>query len=285
MRTEEPRRGAHSTPTRSEDKDTHTFFMSSRLHVIDRGIPDEAACRPRLFRPTRHGNLAGGMLNASVSSEVSELEQRPPFRARVMVAESHKLVADAIGMLLAAHYDVVGIVNDGQALLNDVLRLGPHVVLLGLMMPPPAGVPLIGQLRQRAPSTRLVVVTMKEDPVLAAATFRAGALGFVLKRCQPTELMCAVSEAIRGRAYLTPSVAGGIINALIESDGDDAERLTTRQVDVLRLLAAGRSMKEAASSLNVTARTIAFHKYAMMERLNLKSTAELVRFAVRRGLC
>jgi len=204
----------------------------------------------------------------------------------VMVAEAHRLVADALEILLVTECDVVGLVHDGLKALDGVRRLAPDVVLLGLSMPPPCGVDLIRQLRERAPSARLIVLTKNEDLVTAAATFRAGASGFVLKRCELSELMSAIREVMRSRSYLTPHVAGGVIKALLDSVRDaDAERLTSRQLDVLRLLVGGRSMKEAASILNISVRTIAFHKYAMMERLRLRTTADLVRFAVQRSLC
>ena len=180
---------------------------------------------------------------------------------------------------------MIATAGDGLTLLGQTRRLAPDVVLLGMRMPPPSGVDLIGQIRQHAPSTRVVVVTTNDDPVVAAKALQAGAAGFVLKRCDRNESIRAIREVMGNRTYLTPQVAGGVIKALdsLRAREGQAEEPTSRQLDVLRLLVKGQSLKQAASSLNLTSRTVAFHKYAMMRRLKLRTSADLVRFAVERG--
>jgi DNA-binding NarL/FixJ family response regulator len=137
------------------------------------------------------------------------------------------------------------------------------------------------QLRAILPNVRLIYVTCNEDPGLAAKAFKLGASGFLLKSCAASELFQAIKEALANRSYVTPRSTAGMVNSLIKSEGPNSAPLTSRQREVLQLLAEGRSMKEAAVILDVTPRTVAFHKYRMMEELGLKSTAELVQYAIR----
>jgi DNA-binding NarL/FixJ family response regulator len=138
------------------------------------------------------------------------------------------------------------------------------------------------RIKSRWPHVKLVYLTMNEDPDLAAEAFRSGASGYLLKRSATSELLTAIRAAVQGQSYVTPLVAGGLVDSLMRPEEErPRERLTPRQREVLQLLAEGRSMKEVASVLNVTPRTVAFHKYQMMEQLNVKSTAELIQYAVR----
>jgi DNA-binding NarL/FixJ family response regulator len=160
--------------------------------------------------------------------------------------------------------------------------LKPEVVVLDIAMPLLNGLEAGRQIKHKLPSVKLVFLTMNEDPDLAAEAFRAGASGYLLKRSAASELMSAIREVMRARMYITPLVAQGLVQSL--QHGDDrnpAQELTPRQREVLQLLAEGRSMKEVASVLSLTPRTVAFHKYRMMEQLRVKTTAELIQYAVK----
>ena len=208
------------------------------------------------------------------------------IKPRVVIADDHRLVVAGLERLLAGDCDVVGTANDGAALLEEVRRLHPDVVLQDIAMPPLNGIDLIREVRLIDPAVRIIVVTMWEDPDLAAQAFRAGASAYILKECAASELLDAVHCAAERKSYVTPLIAEGMIRSLAKGTGDEGEeyRLTARQREVLRLLAEGKSMKEVAAILKLTVRTVAFHKYRMMRLLHIKTNAELVRFAVLTSL-
>lgn len=206
-------------------------------------------------------------------------------RFTVLIADDHAMVLDAFRKLLEPTYDVVGTVTDGQALVRAVDTVAPDIVLLDVGMPNLNGLDAIERVRQKRPRARLVVITMNEDPDTAAEAIRRGASGYVLKSSASSELFEAMSEVLRGKVYVSQAIARGP-SAVFAADAvsSRAVGLTLRQREVLQLLAEGKSMKEAADVLGVTPRTIAFHKYSMMEQLGLKTTAELVQHAVAIGL-
>ena len=208
------------------------------------------------------------------------------MKPRVMLADDHTLLVEAFAKLLEPECEIVGQVGDGLALLEAAARLQPDVVVLDVAMPLLNGLDTARQLKQRMPDVRLVFVTMNEDPDLAAEAFRIGAAGYLLKRSAGSELLLAIREVMNGRHYVTPFVTKELVGSFINgfAHPGNGRNLTSRQREVLQLLAEGRSMKEAASILDVSPRTIAFHKYRMMELLNIKTTAELVQFAVREHL-
>jgi len=207
-------------------------------------------------------------------------------KPRVIIADDHRLVVAGLERLLASDCEIVGTVIDGDTLQAEVRRLRPDIVVQDISMPPLNGIDLIRQIRQIDESIRIVVVTMNEDADLAAEAFRAGASAYVLKNCAASELLDAVHHAMERQSYVTPLVAGGILHSLMRpsQSRDDDDQLTYRQREVLRLLAEGKSMKEVAEALNLAVRTVAFHKYRMMKQLNIKTSAELVRFAVVRHI-
>jgi DNA-binding NarL/FixJ family response regulator len=201
---------------------------------------------------------------------------------RVLLADDHALILGAFEKLLSAECVVVGQVADGRALVAAAQTLKPDVVVVDISMPLLNGLEAGRQIKQRLRSVKLVFLTMNEDPDLAAEAFRAGASAYLLKRSAVSELMTAIREVMQGRSYITPLVAEGLVESLLRADEDTPKHeLTSRQREVLQLLAEGRSMKEVASVLNLTPRTVAFHKYRMMEQLNVKSTAELIQYAVK----
>lgn len=207
-------------------------------------------------------------------------------RPRVLLADDHVLLLEAFRRLLEPEFEVVDSVADGAQLVEAAMRLAPDVVVTDVSMPRMGGIEAARRLRGTLPSARVVFLTVNEDAQLAAEAFRFGASGWVLKSSTATELVVAVRAALRRRRYLTPLIAGGDIDALpLPASGAPAsEQLTPREREVLHLLAEGKAMKEVAAVLGITPRTVAFHKYRMMESLGIRSSAELVRFAVRSGL-
>jgi DNA-binding NarL/FixJ family response regulator len=208
-------------------------------------------------------------------------------RARVLLADDHLLVAEALRSLLISEFELVGVVEDGRALVEAAGRLRPDVIVADVTMPHLNGIDALIQLRQRGDRVPVVFLTMHRDVTFARRALDAGASGFVLKHSAPAELLSAVHAALEGRTYLTPQLAGEVLEAMKqgpEKAADPIGSLTPRQREVLRFLAEGRSAKEIASSLSLSARTVEFHKYQMMETLGLHTSAELIHFAIKHGL-
>jgi DNA-binding NarL/FixJ family response regulator len=206
-------------------------------------------------------------------------------RPRVLLADDHALLLGAFEKLLAGECDIVGQVSDGRALVAEAEKLKPDVIVLDISMPLLNGLEAGRQIKQKLPDVKLIFLTMNEDPDLAAEAFRSGASGYVLKRSAASELSTAIREASQGRSYVTPLITEGLVGSLQQTEErTSAHELTARQREVLQLLAEGRSMKEVAKVLNVAPRTVAFHKYRMMEQLKVKSTAELVQYAVKQHI-
>jgi len=206
-------------------------------------------------------------------------------RPRVLLADDHRLVLGALEALLARDCEVVGAVTDGRALVAAAARLQPDVIVLDIAMPLLNGLDAARQIKRMFPRIKLIFLTMNEDAELAALAFRAGASAHLLKHSAATELLSAIREVMNGRSYVTPLVAEGLVTSLLrEPDLPVRPELTPRQREVLQLLAEGHSMKQVADVLKVTPRTVAFHKYRMMAQLNIKSTAELIQFAIKQRL-
>ncbi len=207
-------------------------------------------------------------------------------KPRVIIADDHTLLVEAFEKLLAPECDVIAKVADGRALLTAARELHPDVVILDVAMPLLNGLDAGRQIKQMDSSIKLVFVTMNEDPDLAAEAFRVGGSAYLLKRSAGSELLTAIREAMKRRSYVTPLVTEGMLGSLMHPRGREqsTHQLTTRQREMLQLLAEGKSMKEVASILNVTPRTVAFHKYRIMERLNIKTNAELIQFAIRQHI-
>jgi DNA-binding NarL/FixJ family response regulator len=206
-------------------------------------------------------------------------------RARVVLADDHTILLEALKSILEAEVDVVGTVSDGRSLLKIAAELKPEVIVLDVSMPFLNGLDAGRRIRDLVPNVKLVYLTMNRDPDVAAEAFRLGAVGYLLKSSAVSELLQAIREAILGRSYVSPQITGGMVGVLINRPKHHAgSKLTMRQREVLQLLAEGRSMKEAASLLSIAASTVAFHKYQMMEQLQLKTSAQLIQFAVRENL-
>jgi DNA-binding NarL/FixJ family response regulator len=199
----------------------------------------------------------------------------------VVIADAQVLMAEALEKLLAPDCEIVGRVSDGRALLEIVASQHPDVAVIDIALPLLNGLDAGSQAKQIDRALKIVIVTANEDPDLAAHAIRACASAFLLKRCSGSELMRAIREVMQQRTYVTPLIAGGVVHSLIHTSLDDksADHLTQRQRQVLQLLAEGKSMKQAGSILGITARTVAFHKYRMMEQLKITTSAELIRVA------
>ncbi len=205
------------------------------------------------------------------------------IRPRILMADDHVMLLEAFKALLEPDYEVVGTVTDGRMLVEEFSRLHPDVVLLDIAMPLLNGLDAGRQLKAQRRAVKLIYLTMNPDPDLAGEALRLGASGYVLKSSAAHELKQAIQEALRGRSYITPLITRDVVGALIEPRTPRSE-LTVRQREVLQLLAEGKSMKEVGVILNLSPRTVAFHKYRMMDQLRLKTSAELVKFAVREGV-
>jgi DNA-binding NarL/FixJ family response regulator len=204
-------------------------------------------------------------------------------RPRILVADDHLLLLEAFKALLEPEFDVVGTVTDGRRLLEEFARLQPDIVLLDIGMPLLNGLDAGRQLKAQRGSVKLIYLTMHPDPELASEALRIGASGYLLKSSAAQELKQAIHEALAGRSYLTPLITRDVVTSLM-TPPTEHHGLTTRQREVLQLLAEGKSMKEVAAILDLTPRTVAFHKYRMMDQLRLKTSADLVKFAVRHGM-
>ncbi len=207
-------------------------------------------------------------------------------RPRVLLADDHRLLREAFAQLLQSECEVVGAVADGRAVLDAVPDLRPDIVVLDIAMPLLNGLDAARQLKRLMPAVKVIFLTVSEDPDLAAEAFRAGASGYLLKNSAASELRQAIQEVFQGRAYVTPLATRDLVGSFLQAPGPEkkAGGLSPRQREVLQLLAEGRTMKQIARILNITARTVAFHKYGMMHELGIRTNAELVQFAVKRHL-
>jgi len=210
----------------------------------------------------------------------------PVKRPRVLLADDHRLLREAFVKLLEPECDVVGAVTDGRALLEAAPRLRPDVVVLDIAMPLLNGLDAARQLKRSMPSVKVIFLTVNEDPDLAAEAFRAGGSAFLLKNSAASELLQAIQDVIQGRSYVTPLATRDMVDNLLRPQETAAgtRELSPRQREVLQLLAEGRTMKEVAGILKITPRTVAFHKYSMMEEFGIKSSAELVQFAIKKRI-
>jgi len=211
----------------------------------------------------------------------------PTRRPRVLLCDDHLLVAEALKSLLAPEFDLVGVVEDGRAMIEAAGTLRPDVIVADVSMPHLNGIDALVRLRQGGDHTPVVFLTMHRDVAFARRALEAGASGFVLKHSAPAELLTAIRAALEGQVYLTPQLAGEVLDSMKQGPGKAADpvlSLTPRQREIVQLVAEGRSAKEIAASLSISTRTVEFHKYQMMETLGLHTTSELIHFAIKHGL-
>ena len=208
-------------------------------------------------------------------------------RPRVLIADDHKIVLEGLKKLLDSEFEVAGAVEDGRELVKAVEKLRPDVIVVDISMPNLNGIEAVRQIKKEHKEMKVVFLTMHPDVAYATSAFKAGASGYVLKHSAPDELVTAIRAALKGRTYVTPLIAGKLLQSYENGAHGQAETvlsLTSRQREVLQLLAEGHSVKEIASILNVSIKTVEYHKYRMMEDLGIKTLAELVRYAVKQGI-
>jgi DNA-binding NarL/FixJ family response regulator len=207
-------------------------------------------------------------------------------RPRELLADDHRLVSEGLKHLLADDFDLVGIVEDGRALLAEAKKLKPDVIVADITMPHLNGIDAMTQLRKDNAGIRVVFLTMHQDPAYARRALEAGAAGFVVKHSAPAELVMAIQAAMKGQTFVTPALAGELLRQPTGGSRavDELAKLTPRQREILRLLAAGRSAKKVAAILDISPRTVEFHKYQIMEAHGLHGNAELIHFAIKHGI-
>ena len=209
---------------------------------------------------------------------------KPSPRPRIFFADDHAMVVQGLCALLEKSYDILGVVADGRALVAEAPKLHPDVVVVDVGMPFLNGLDAVERLIAVLPDTKFVFLTMQDDPNLAAAALRLGAVGYVLKHSAASELRTAITAVMEGKSYVTSKLRPENWAVRDARAQQYSKELTPRQRDVLQLLAEGRPMKEIAGILDVSEKTIMFHKYHIMHEFNLKNNAEIVLFALKQRL-
>lgn len=202
----------------------------------------------------------------------------------VILADDHTLVLEGFRRLLEAQCELLATVGDGQALLKAVAQQHPDIVILDISMPVMNGIEAARALKSQFPSIKLLFVTMHADPAYIRAAFQAGASGYILKQSLGDELTQALHAMLRGHTYVTPLIAKEVVDGMLNGDSRPLVELTARQQEVLQLIIDGLSAKDIAGKLNISHRTVEFHKAQLMQQLNLHSTVELIKFAMTNGL-
>ena len=206
-------------------------------------------------------------------------------RTRVLIADDHALLAEALRKLLEPQFEVVGIVGDGRSLVREAQQLRPDVILVDISMPLLNGLDATQQLKHALSNVKIIILTMNQSFELAREALRRGASGYLLKSSKSSELIQAIQNALRGKTYITCPIAQQIEDSWVRDPRNERrDTLTGRQREVLQLLAEGRTMKEVAGVLGVTPRTVAFHKYTIMENFGLKNNASLFQLAIHENL-
>lgn len=207
-------------------------------------------------------------------------------RTRILLADDHTMISAGFQKLLEPHYEVVGSVADGRALLKAAAELNPDVVLLDVGMPLLNGLDAARALKKTMPHVKLIFLTMNPDSDIAAEAFRAGASAYLLKNSQASELLQAIHDVVRGLSYVTPQISQAMEERFIRDprSANRPKELTGRQREILQMLAEGRSMKEIAYVLQITHRTVRFHKARIMEELGITTNSELVKYAMKQGI-
>lgn len=207
-------------------------------------------------------------------------------RTRILLADDHTMICAGFKKLLEPEFEVVGSVGDGRALLKAVADLNPDLALVDVGMPLLNGLDAARELKKSHPGLKLIFLTMNPDPEVASEALRIGASGYLLKNSQGDELLQAVRNSLRGISYLTPQIAQAMEQNYIRDPKSlvRPRHLSDRQREVLQMLAEGRSLKEIAAILDISLRTVRFHKYRIMEELSVRTTAELVRYALKHSM-
>lgn len=207
-------------------------------------------------------------------------------RTRLLLADDHKIILDGLRSLLESEFEIVGTAGDGRTLVTATEQLRPDVIVVDISMPLLNGIEAVRQIKKLDKRVKVIFLTMHPDVTYAIRAFEAGASGYVLKHSASSELLTAIHEAIKGRTYVTPLIAGELLQAYqgeTYGQAEEMEQLTQRQREILQLLVEGNSAKEIANLLNISPRTVEFHKYNMMSKLNLKSLSALIQYGIKHG--
>lgn len=207
-------------------------------------------------------------------------------RTTILLADDHTMIAAGIKRLLEPEYEVIGCVEDGRTLVKKALDLKPDVVLVDVGMPLLNGLDAGREIKKLIPRVKLIFLTMNSDPDIASEAFRIGASGYLLKHSKEDELLKAVHNALRGTSYVTPQISHALEESFIRDPRalGRPKELSGRQKEVLQMLAEGRAMKEIGYILNISRRTVRFHKYRVMEELGIKTDSELVQYAIKHSI-
>jgi DNA-binding NarL/FixJ family response regulator len=209
------------------------------------------------------------------------------MKRRVLLADDHEIVVEGLKRILETKYELVAAVADGRELLAEAEKLRPDVIVTDISMPLLNGLDAVRQLKKKGLRAKIVFLTMHADADLATEAFAAGAAGYVLKSSAGRELVDAIDTVLDGRVYLTPHIQQGVLEAFMKAGGEREKasiELTQRQREVLQLVAEGLTMKEIASTLDVSPRTVESHKYDLMQKLGVRTTAELIHYAIKRSI-
>jgi DNA-binding NarL/FixJ family response regulator len=207
------------------------------------------------------------------------------MKPRVLLADDHRIVAEGLKNLLATDFDVVGMIEEGPALIDAANRLNPDVIVADISMPGMNGIEALKMLKATQPQVKVIFLTMHSEAAYARRALEAGAAGYVLKHCAPDELVVALRAALAGQCFVTPALAAKLLPGKEGgAEADPVLSLTTRQREVLRLAAEGKVAKQIAAELGISIRTVEFHKYHLMETLGLRTGADLVHFAIKHGI-
>ena len=208
-------------------------------------------------------------------------------RPRILLADDHTLVLDGYRKILESSCDILGAAEDGRTLVKLAHQLQPDIITLDISMPHLNGIDTARKLHKELPTVKLIFVTMHADQAYVAEAFKAGASGYLLKRSAGTELVQAVQAVMSGHTYITPLIAKGLVRSAVTGRTPATkftDTLTPRQREVLQLVAEGNTVKEIAAALEISPKTVEFHKTQLMEQLDLHTTADLTRYAIAHGL-
>ncbi len=208
-------------------------------------------------------------------------------KARILIADDHQILAEGIRGLLDSEFEVVGVVSNGRELVASAIQQQPDVIVADITMPELNGIDAVVKLRKAGVTAKVVFLTMHRDVAYARRAIEAGATGYVLKHSVSSELVTAIHEALKGQTYITPAIAGELLDSYRNGDATAdtvSQQLTPRQREVLQLVAEGLSAKEVAATLKISVRTAEAHKAHILEALEMRSTAELVQYAIRNGI-
>lgn len=204
-------------------------------------------------------------------------------KARILLADDHKFITDSLKSILEPTYDVVGIVADGKMLTKEAVRLLPDVIIVDISMPKLNGLEAVRQVKKEGINAKVIFLTMHPDLIYASNALEVGALGYVLKHAAHSELQEAVEKVLLGKTFVTERIAKELKDTP-HSRRNPARQLSPRQLEVLQLLAEGKSARDVANTLCISPRTVEFHKYGIMKELGLTTSSELIQFSIKNGI-